>query len=416
MSPCWGSERTLQRGILILRRAGLTGLALALLLSAGSRAGEAKTRRGAADTSVVTRVRVSSEGVQVTRDGSTVTTDEPGTGSTRTHGNVDIGAGGVHISVDEPDSGAGDGKGPHVSINGPVVIVDGEPAGLVRVFADVHVPPGSRVDGDVVAVFGSATIEGHVTGSVVAVFGSVKLLPGAAVEQDVVAVGGVLDQAPGTTVKGETVSIGFLPISFGPPTLAVLLLTIVTGWLLTLFMAWVLSLLFPERMTRTGTTASRQSGASIFVGLLSAPLVVIGMLLLLVTVIGIPVAFLLPIAYAMMVWAGQLAATYLLGCRLMRRRAGEAPVLAPIVAGSAFVAMFFVAGAVLSGPPGVTRTFALFFTLLGVLLVTGLSIIGTGALLISRFGSRPHDAGAVPAGVPTPPLPPLAPAPPAATA
>ena len=407
MSPCWVSERTVQRGILILRRAGLTVLALALLLAAGPRAGDAKARRGAADTSLVTRVRVSSEGVEVTRDGSTTTTDESGTASARKHGKVDIGAGGIHVSVDEPDTGVG--RPSHVSINGPVVIVDGEPAGLVRVFADVHVPPGSRVDGDVVAVFGSATVEGHVTGSVVAVFGSVKLMPGASVEQDAVAVGGVLDQAPGTTVKGETVSIGFLPISFGPPTLAVLLLTIVTGWLLTVFMAWLLSLLFPERMTRTATTASRQSGASIFVGVLSAPLVVITMLLLLVTVIGIPVAFLLPIAYAFMVWAGQLAATYLLGCRILRRRAGEASVLGPIAAGSAFVALFFVAGAVLSGPPGVTRTFALFFTLLGVLLVTGLSIIGTGALLISRFGSRPRDAGVVPAGVPAPASAPYAP-------
>ena len=416
MLPCSGSERTLHRGLLVLRRAGLPGLALVLLLSAAPRAGEAKIRGGAADTSVVTRVRVSSEGVQVTRGGSTITTDEPGTGSRRTRGKVNIGAGGIHISVDEPDTGASGGKASHVNINGPIVVVDGEPAGLVRVFADVHVPAGSRVDGDVVAVCGSATIEGHVTGSVVAVGGSVKLLPGASVDQDAVAVGGVLDQAPGATVKGETVSIGFLPISHGPPTLAVLLLTILTCWLLTLFMAWLLSLLFPERMTRIAATASRQSGASIFVGLLSAPLVVIAMLLLLVTVIGIPVAFLLPIAYAMMVWAGQLAATYLLGCRLTGRRAGESAVLAPIAVGSAFVAMFFVAGAVLSGPPGVTRTFALFFVLIGVLLVTGLSILGTGALMISRFGSGPRDAGIAPAGIPASPIPPLAPAPPAAGA
>jgi uncharacterized membrane protein len=215
-------------------------------------------------------------------------------------------------------------------------------------------------------------------------------------------VGGVLDQTPGTVVKGETVSIGFLPLSFGAPGLAVLLLTIVTGWLLSLFMAWLLSLLFHERMLRIGTTASRQSGASIFIGVLSAPMVVIAMLLLLVTVIGVPVAFLLPIAYALMVWSGQLAATYLLGCKLMRRRVGEGSVFMPIVLGSGFVALFFVAGAALSSPPGVVRTFALFFSLIGVLLVTGLSILGTGALLLSRFGSRSRDAVPVPAGVPVP--------------
>lgn len=416
MSAYWDSNRAMKQAALRLRRAGLIGLALIPLLAAGPRAGEAKlSHPTSADSGGVTRVRVSAEGVEVTRDGSTsvVGTVVGSSRHARSRGEVNIGGSGIHISMDKPDSGSLDVNVPHGSVNGPVVTVDGEPAGLVRVFADVHVPPGTRVDGDVVAVFGSATIEGQVTGSVVAVFGSVKLLPGASVEQDAVAVGGVLDQTPGTTVKGETVSIGFLPLSFGAPTLAVLLLTIVTGWLLSLFMAWLLSLLFHERMLGIGTTASRQSGVSILIGLLSAPLVVIAMLLLLVTVIGIPVAFLLPIAYALMVWAGQLAATYLLGCKLMRRRVGEGAVLAPIAYGSAFVALFFVAGAVLSGPPGVVRTFALFFSLIGMLLVTGLSILGTGALLLSRFGSRSREAGALPAGVPAPPPPPYVPVGPA---
>ncbi len=402
----------MNRGLPRLRRAALIGLALIPLLAATPRSGAAKLRHGAmADSGGVTRVRVSAEGVEVTRDGSTTTVGaEAASSRSRSHSRVNIGGSGIHVNVDAPDSGAGsiDINVPHVSVNGPRVTVDGEPSGLVRVFADVHVPPGAHVDGDVVAVFGSATVEGQVTGSVVAVFGSVKLLPGAMVEQDAVAVGGVLDQTPGTIVKGETVSVGFLPLSFGAPTLAVLLLTIVTGWLLSLFMAWLLSLLFHDRMLRIGVKASRQSGASIFVGLLSAPMVVIAMLLLLVTVIGVPVAFLLPLVYAMMVWAGQLAATYLLGCKLTRRRVGEGGVLGPIVAGSAFVALFFVAGAVLSGPPGVVRTFALFFSLIGVLLVTGLSILGTGALLLSRFGSRARESSAVPAAIPVPP-PPYAP-------
>ena len=58
----------------------------------------------------------------------------------------------------------------------------------------------------------------------------------------------------------------------------------------------------------------------------------------------------------------------------------------------------------LSVPSGFLRTLALFFALIGILLVTGLSILGTGALLISRFGSRPSVAGPAPAGVPVPPL------------
>ena len=414
MSACSGSDRAVRRVLRAARPARAAALLLALLLVGLPGLGLARTRPAAPpDTGAVTHVRVSGEGVEVTRGARTVTVG--GAGESRTHGRVQIGPRGVIIDADVPDSGASsvEVNVPGVHVHAPAVIVDGQSSDLVRVFADVHVPPGTTVDGDVVAVCGSATIEGHVNGSVVAVCGSVHLMPGAAVEEDAVAVGGALEQAPGATVKGQTVSVGFLPLGFGPPTLAVMLLTIMSGWLLTLFMAWLLSLLFGTRMVRIATTASRQGGSSVLVGLLSAPLVVVGLLLLCVTVIGIPVAVLLPIAYALVVWTGQLAATYLLGCKLLGRRSGDIAVLGPIAAGATFVALFFIAGAVLSGPPGLARTFALFFSLMGVLLVCGLSILGTGALLLSRFGSAPRDAGSAPLGaVAPPPVPPVPPVPP----
>lgn len=60
----------------------------------------------------------------------------------------------------------------------------------------------------------------------------------------------------------------------------------------------------------------------------------------------------------------------------------------PLFAGLAFVAAFFVVGAVLATPPGFLRSVALFFSLLGVLMVVVLSAIGSGALILSRLGSR----------------------------
>src|SRR5258706_6055755 len=247
MSACWASDRTMMPLTMQAHRLGRFGLVLGALRVPAPARGGARTRPAAADRGGVSRVRVSPEGVEVTRDGSTRTYGSEAASGPRSRSQVSVGRRGIHINVDEPDSGSSrvDVDVPHVRVNGPVGTMDGEPAGLVRVFADVHVPPGAHVDGDVVAVFGSATVEGQVSGSVVAVFGSVKLLPGAAVEQDAVAVGGVLDQAPGTVVKGETVSVGFLPLSFGAPTLGVLLVTIFTGWLPSRFMAWRPGLAFP---------------------------------------------------------------------------------------------------------------------------------------------------------------------------
>jgi hypothetical protein len=65
--------------------------------------------------------------------------------------------------------------------------------------------------------------------------------------------------------------------------------------------------------------------------------------------------------------------------------------MVPLAAGMVFVALFFVVGAVLASPPGFVRTAALFFSLLGVLLLIALSTIGAGAFLLSRMGGRPSD-------------------------
>ncbi|HEY2954258.1 MAG TPA: polymer-forming cytoskeletal protein [Candidatus Eisenbacteria bacterium] len=313
-------------------------------------------------------------------------------------------------------AGDSEGRRPSVEVNGPAIVVDTDGAGLVRVFADAEVPAGERVEGDVVAVFGSVSVEGSVTGNVVAVFGSVRLAPGAAVEGDVVAIGGGLDQAPGATVGGESVSLGFLPVSVGLPTLPVLLVAVFLGWLLSLFMGWLMTMLFPERMLRVAATASRRGIASFFLGLVSPPLVLLTCLLLVITVIGLPIAALLPFLYVIMVWAGQIAATYVLGSRLLRRRLGQGGAMMPILTGTVFVAMFFVAGALLAAPPGFARTAALFFCLLGVLLIFCLTAIGTGAFLLSRMGTRPREVTferapgsaalpEVPAGASAPPTP-----------
>ena len=49
-------------------------------------------------------------------------------------------------------------------------------------------------------------------------------------------------------------------------------------------------------------------------------------------------------------------------------------------------------GAALAVAEGLPRTLSLFFTLLGMLLIAGLSIMGTGALILSRVGSRPAQS------------------------
>jgi cytoskeletal protein CcmA (bactofilin family) len=275
--------------------------------------------------------------------------------------------------------------------DGGPIVVHGSGNGIVRLFSDARVGSGERVDGDVVAVFGSVRIEGEVTGSAVAVFGSLDLRPGAIVHGDAVAVGGALRESEGSKVSGQTVNVGFLPLTLGLPGLPVVIASIALAWLVSLFFGWLAAALFPLRLARVAITSSRRTAASLALGIVSGPLLLMCTLLLMVTVIGIPIALFLPIAYVVVVYAGQIAATYVLGCKLTRRRLGEGGVTAPLVAGSLLVASIFVLGSVLWENESIIRMAALFCMLVGVLLMMGLSTIGTGAFLLSRAGTRPVD-------------------------
>jgi hypothetical protein len=207
-------------------------------------------------------------------------------------------------------------------------------------------------------------------------------------------------------VHGQTVQVGFLPFTLGLPGLPLVLMSIVIGWLITVFFGWAAAMLFPARLTRVAVTASRRTAASLVLGVFSGPMMLMTMLLLMVTVVGIPLAVFLPLAWFAIVYAGQIAATYVLGCKLTRRPlAGTNGIVGSLAAGSLLVAAVFGFGAILWETPGMIRTVALFFMLVGMLLIVGLSAIGAGAFLLSRAGSRPRDLaepGPGPAPAPSP--------------
>jgi hypothetical protein len=371
-------------------------LLLVLVIAAGAEA----AARGRDSTEVARRVVIGDQGVQIVGDDSNrahvlVGSDQVDIKAGRSR--VRIGPAGVEVSS----------PGHPVEMIGPAIEVGGGDNDVVRVFEDAEVPPGKRVDGDVVAVCGSVTVHGQVTGSAVAVLGTVTMDSTARVDGDVVAVGGTVDALPGSSIGGQSVSVGFMPIAHGMPATTFVLGSLLLGWLLaSLFLGWLLQLLFADRMTRAAVTAARRTGVSFLLGLVSAPLMVIACVLLLITVVGIPFALLLPIAYCLLTWAGQLAGSYVLGCKLLRRNPAERWSYAPLALGTLFIAAFFTVSWAIASRGGFMPTAALFFGLVGSLILVGLTVIGTGAILVSRLGAQPADpfahaqaaAGSRPAG------------------
>src|SRR5262245_58424207 len=193
------------------------------------------------------------------------------------------------------------GKTVHIGTDvhhGVTVSVDDGGSGVVRIFSDATVAPNERVIGDVVAVFGNADVSGDVSGDVVAVLGQVRLHKGAVVDGDVVSVGGRLQQEDGVSVNGETVSVGLLPFAWSLPALPVLLGIVAAWWLVSAAVGWLFVRLFPVPSARVAITCARRTALSLVLGILSLPLMLVATVLLFVTVVGIPLAILLPPLYS----------------------------------------------------------------------------------------------------------------------
>jgi hypothetical protein len=79
---------------------------------------------------------------------------------------------------------------------------------IVRIGGSVVVESDELVRGDVVVIGGSADIDGEVAGDAVVVGGSMRLGPNAFVRGDSVLVGGSLDRDPAARVLGERVGVG----------------------------------------------------------------------------------------------------------------------------------------------------------------------------------------------------------------
>jgi hypothetical protein len=345
----------------------------------------ASARRAHRDSSTVggSRVQISSQGVVIeTND-----------------------AADSRFRIEAGDSGR---RLPSVVVLGPHLKVDDE-GQLVRVFADAFVPEGEQVDGDVVTIFGSSRIEGHVSGNAIAVFGSVRIAPHAAVDGDMVAIFGAVHREEGSTVGGEIVDLAFAPPIPGLPALPTILLFVAMFWVFQLIGGWIVTLIMPDRLVRITATASQRMGGSLLLGLASLPLLITTVGLLCITVIGIPIAILMPIAFGVSAWIGQYAGLYGLGLKLLRRRLGQGSVFQALAVGTLFVAVFFAASALFAGPAGLVRTLALFLVCVGGLILFALQIIGVGAVLLSRFGTRPRELAPAAEPVPVLATPPAAP-------
>jgi hypothetical protein len=185
---------------------------------------------------------------------------------------------------------------------------------VVRVGGSVTVDADESVHGDVVAIGGSATVNGEVDGNVVAIGGVVRLGPEAFVHGDVTSVGGGVNRDPKAVVRG-----GIQDIGVGGPwrgdwarsghwdwdwmgglyPVARLTGTLVRITLLTLLVALVL-FVARDPVEQIADRVARDPVKSWVVGFLAEmlffPVLIMTVVVLAISIIGIPLLVLVPVA------------------------------------------------------------------------------------------------------------------------
>ncbi len=275
----------------------------------------------------------------------------------------------------------------------------------VRFGGGVDVDRGERIQGDAVAIFGSADIQGEVDGDVVAVMGSVTLGPEAVVRGDVTAVGGQVTRAPGAQVEGDLNEVGIggrgpdfsqirrpdLIGPFWPRVGGVAAVTLRIGLLLLL--ALVVVAAGRGEVERIGARSLADPLRAGLVGLLAevlvVPVVIVTSIVLAVSIVGIPLLALVPfglVALAILMLVGYTGVALELGRVLGRRFGWDDSPYVSVIAGVVITACLTLVGR-LAGLAGGTFL-ATPLTAIGFIVEYLAWTLGLGAILLVWFGSR----------------------------
>jgi cytoskeletal protein CcmA (bactofilin family) len=261
---------------------------------------------------------------------------------------------------------------------------------------DINVPAGTTHDGDISCVYGHVTIDGHVNGDVTVVAGRLDLNgsvdgdvtgvasrmdldPKAKVDGDVTNVAGTL-RRNGATVQGQVVN---MPFGITPPSWSH---GFGRGWgdFIGFFFWWrvfavflffvcalLLSALVPERIRLISEEAPARLFTAFVFGLVGYVVLVFVQLFLTITLIGIPLVFLLYLVFVVLKWMAMCGIFHQIGARLGRAIGRELSLLGAILVG-------FLPFALLRFVP-LCVGFSIWFLV---------EILGFGYLILTRVGTR----------------------------
>jgi len=286
-------------------------------------------------------------------------------------------------------------------LNGDLVVIGG----------NVTIEKNADLNGNLVVFGGTVVSDGKLNGDVVVFGGQIKLDENAVVAGDVVTIGGQLDKAEGAEIKGEVVNNvspkiqipdGKIPPDVNPPKVNINFNPFWTAAgifyraVIIAALAMLVVVFLKPQMEYVSQAIVKQPVMSGGVGLLTVlggPIsIAVVALIMVITLILIPVAVLVLFLGALI-----LALAWLFGMIALGNEVGErftqsinqnwAPVL---TAGFGTFLLMLVGGAI-----GQIPCVGWLFTFL-------VGLVGIGAAVLTRFGTRPVQGLAVTGIIPTP--------------
>jgi hypothetical protein len=275
---------------------------------------------------------------------------------------------------------------------------------IVKAGTDIVIEEDELVEGDVTGLGADVTVEGKVEGSVVAVGGDIIVTSTGEIEKDATSVGGYIRKQPGGLIRGELVEVGFVPrhmlrtpfrpgLPRGFPFMAGIFKV-----LFLLFIGLIVFSVAPDHVKRVRTKLEKEMLKSGLVGLLGEILILPIFILLIITIIGIPVAILVqPLAILLAAILGYTAVSLYIGERIKENtNIKPQTVLLTVLLGIIAVELIPIFAKIIgvAGAPGSGIGLALMicYWFLIYLILT----IGFGAVILTRFGVRPKEVKVTP--------------------
>jgi len=244
---------------------------------------------------------------------------------------------------------------------------------MIRIGRDVVISADEVVHGDLLVVGGDLRIDGTVDGDVAVLGGDIHLGPSARVQGDVACVGGEVHHSPGAQVEGELVRVppaALVEELFRwrwPP--AARVLQVLGLWVLGV----LILVLFPHATARVRASVEREPARAALVGLAAHLLLIPLSILLAVTLVGIPLVPVVVIALLVARLLGYLAVSLYVGGMTWRAlgTSGREPARV----------WQLVLGMVLLGTVQL-------LPVAGWLISIAVALVGSGAALLTRWGTR----------------------------